>query len=310
MMKKLTTVFLSALLFAAGCGSKTTGSTSPKASVEPAATVQTVAERAVKDGFDDSTNQVIEFCGMNIPLPSYLGYSADNSSDTNKFYYAERSDNAIVFIQINAEGDKLTAENQEFIDAETDIYNNLVSSFSKSDSYSDVVAYPMTGFTVDGMPAMKFEICFSSNGMNFNTHICAIYNADTGKIVYINLMPSDTAENDYSADYEKILNGITKTAAVVETAAPAASTISESDLKAALDSYEAFIDEYVAFMKKYKASDNASGMMMDYLSYLTKLTDLETKMNALDDDEMTSEELAYYTEVMLRCSQKMLNAVQ
>ncbi len=81
-----------------------------------------------------------------------------------------------------------------------------------------------------------------------------------------------------------------------------------SDFKEALDSYEAFMDDYVEFMEKYKDSDNVEEMMNDYNDYLEKYTELTKKMEDVKEDELTDDELQYYTEVMTRVSQKLLDA--
>lgn len=81
-----------------------------------------------------------------------------------------------------------------------------------------------------------------------------------------------------------------------------------SDFKEALDSYEDFMDDYVAFMEKYKNSDNVQEMMNDYNEYLEKYSELTKKMEDVKQDELTEDELNYYTEVMTRVSQKLLDA--
>lgn len=80
------------------------------------------------------------------------------------------------------------------------------------------------------------------------------------------------------------------------------------EVKEAIDSYEAFVDEYVEFMKKFNSSSNQAQLMMEYLDYISKLADFEKKIDELDDKELTEAETLYYSEVLLRCSQKLLKA--
>ncbi len=80
------------------------------------------------------------------------------------------------------------------------------------------------------------------------------------------------------------------------------------EFREAMDSYEAFFDEYIAFMKAYSESGNSLEMMDDYLSYMQKYVDMTAKLEALDDGSMSDEEMLYYTEVMLRISQKLTDA--
>lgn len=78
------------------------------------------------------------------------------------------------------------------------------------------------------------------------------------------------------------------------------------EFKEAMDSYEAFFDEYCAFMKKYNSSSNPSSMLSDYMSFMSRYTETMTKLNEISDDEMNNAELLYYTEVMARINQKLL----
>ena len=77
------------------------------------------------------------------------------------------------------------------------------------------------------------------------------------------------------------------------------------EFKEALDSYEEFFDEYCAFMKKYSESDNSISMLADYVQYMAKYADAMSKLDSIDDGEMSDEELIYYTEVMTRINKKL-----
>lgn len=87
--------------------------------------------------------------------------------------------------------------------------------------------------------------------------------------------------------------------------APVQENSNESDFRAAMDSYEAFIDEYCAFMKKYNESGNPVSMLADYTSMLARYTEMTAKMDAIDEESLSSEEWAYYSEVMMRTNQKL-----
>ncbi len=78
------------------------------------------------------------------------------------------------------------------------------------------------------------------------------------------------------------------------------------EFKEAMDSYEEFFDEYCEFMKKYNSSSDPSSMIGDYLSFMSRYTETMAKLDAINDDELNYVELAYYTEVMARINQKLL----
>lgn len=82
------------------------------------------------------------------------------------------------------------------------------------------------------------------------------------------------------------------------------------EVKEFLDSYEAFIDEYAAFMQRYADADTGdlAAMMGDYAVFMSRYADFAEKLDAMDEDELTNAELAYYLEVTSRASQKLLLA--
>jgi len=81
----------------------------------------------------------------------------------------------------------------------------------------------------------------------------------------------------------------------------------DPELKAFLDSYEDFMDEYVEFMKKYMDDPgNAVSMLSDYAVIMEKYSDFAEKIEAYDEEEMSTEDAKYYLEVVNRCNQKML----
>lgn len=82
----------------------------------------------------------------------------------------------------------------------------------------------------------------------------------------------------------------------------------DPEFKEMMDSYERFFDDYIAFMKKYQSSSYSASMLSDYLNFMSDYADWAEKLEALDEDDMNEAELAYYTEVQLRVSKKMMDA--
>ena len=78
------------------------------------------------------------------------------------------------------------------------------------------------------------------------------------------------------------------------------------DIRDAIDSYEAFIDEYCEFLESYDSSDLT--MLAKYAEMLQKEVEMSQKFEALEDQELTEAEAFYYSEVSIRCSQKILAA--
>lgn len=82
------------------------------------------------------------------------------------------------------------------------------------------------------------------------------------------------------------------------------------EFQEAMDSYEKFFDEYVEFMKKYSKSPDQTSMLSDYTKYLQQYSDTMTKLGEIGKGDMSSEELALYTDVMARINQKLLDVLQ
>lgn len=129
--------------------------------------------------------------------------------------------------------------------------------------------------------------------------------------------PEEETEAKTEAETEKPAEKATEKPAEKETEKPKESSESKDSksggevsagVKEALDEYEAFVDEYCEFMKKYSESGNALDMLSDYTDMLKRLSDYEDKIDSLDYDDMNAAEKAYYDEVMLRVSKKLLEA--
>ena len=80
-----------------------------------------------------------------------------------------------------------------------------------------------------------------------------------------------------------------------------------SDFKTTMDSYESFINDYVDFMKKYEnaSDDEYLSMLQEYTEMMTKYADMTEKMNTIDTTTLSPDDLAYYTAVMGRVTQKL-----
>lgn len=94
---------------------------------------------------------------------------------------------------------------------------------------------------------------------------------------------------------------------------PSSSSISNStspttDFKKTMDDYEKFVDNYIAFMKKYNSSSDQAGMASDYAEYMSDYFELTEEIDAIDENNLTSADKKYYTEVMARVSKKLVDA--
>ena len=73
-----------------------------------------------------------------------------------------------------------------------------------------------------------------------------------------------------------------------------------------MDAYEDFFDEYVDFINEYNSSEDIADMLEEYTEIMTKYTSVMQELGELEATEMSTADALYYSEVMLRISEKML----
>lgn len=79
------------------------------------------------------------------------------------------------------------------------------------------------------------------------------------------------------------------------------------EFKEAVDSYVEFMDAYVEFVEKYQAEDSPDAeMLKDYTDYVSKLSEVNDKFDALDDGDMNDAESTYYINAQLDITKKLL----
>lgn len=74
--------------------------------------------------------------------------------------------------------------------------------------------------------------------------------------------------------------------------------------KETMDEYEEFMDKYVDFMKSYDANDVT--MLSEYTELLSQYNTYMDKVSKIDEDELSSADLAYYLDVTNRVNKKLL----
>ena len=84
-----------------------------------------------------------------------------------------------------------------------------------------------------------------------------------------------------------------------------------SDFRATMDAYEAFMNEYCDFMETYSSdSSNIVAMATDYADMMSRYEDAMEQIDAIDENSLSADDLAYYTEVMGRVNARLLEIGQ
>jgi len=92
--------------------------------------------------------------------------------------------------------------------------------------------------------------------------------------------------------------------------APVAEPGVTPSFKETMDSYEAFFDEYIAVMKAVADDSSDFSVLMRYYDMLSRYADISEKLEAIDDESLSSADHDYYVEVMLRIDKKLLEAAE
>lgn len=86
--------------------------------------------------------------------------------------------------------------------------------------------------------------------------------------------------------------------------APASGGVTPS-FKEAMDEYESFINGYCDFMRKYIDSGYSANMMNDYLKWMNQYSSVMAKIEAIDSNNLSGADSAYYIEVVGRANQRL-----
>lgn len=75
--------------------------------------------------------------------------------------------------------------------------------------------------------------------------------------------------------------------------------------KEAVDSYEAFFNQYCDFMEKYNANPGSPTLIAEYAKFMAQYAETMNKLDALGEENMSDQELAYYTQATTRINQRL-----
>ncbi|MEE3399707.1 MAG: DUF6591 domain-containing protein, partial [Eubacterium sp.] len=81
----------------------------------------------------------------------------------------------------------------------------------------------------------------------------------------------------------------------------------DPDFKATMDAYEKTMNAYCDFMDKYANANptDALAMAADYTKMMTEYTNAASKIQSVNENDLSGADLAYYTEVMGRVNTRL-----
>lgn len=74
-----------------------------------------------------------------------------------------------------------------------------------------------------------------------------------------------------------------------------------------MDDFEKYLDEYCTFIEEYSKAEPSEQMTMasEYMRITTEYMEIAEKVQAIDTDELSTDDAAYYLEVMGRCGARI-----
>ena len=158
----------------------------------------------------------------------------------------------------------------------------------------------------------------------------AIENESTIKTVNKTTLPTTTAEVTTTKVITTTTTTIATTTTIITTTQPVTEvsifdikkavdngdySLVSPEFKATMDAYEAFYDDYIAFMNRYTSASSGddfselTNMMNDYFDMLDKMNEWSRKIDAIDENQLSPADDAYYLLVTLRIEQKLLGCL-
>ena len=82
----------------------------------------------------------------------------------------------------------------------------------------------------------------------------------------------------------------------------------KSDFQTLMDDFEKHLDEYCTFIEEYSKAEPSEQMTMvsEYTRVMAEYMEIAEKVHAIDTDELSTDDAAYYLEVMGRCGARMV----
>ncbi len=170
-------------------------------------------------------------------------------------------------------------------------------SFINPDDDGQVRGYKVVGQSIEPNTELKYTFLKDSDGVEYEN---LVDTQNIGEIdLYVSAIPNYTPSVPEEVAEENEDNG----EGLVDGMHP--------EFKEVMDSYEEFFDEYVEFMNKFAEADEKDmlGMLSEYVEYMEQYTETMESLEEIDMEELTTEEALYYTEVMLRIEEKLLDVI-
>lgn len=225
---------------------------------------------AIQASPDKHTHYVRDYVGRNLAECGYLSLSG-NLTDAYGHGY--------VFFDI-------AADDGSFIDPADE---------------AALAGYMVTSQSVEPNTAIELTYSTDSNGNEYSNLV------SEQSIRSITLNVTKAPESGYPVGDDATADDVASSSVA---SAPAAEGNDDAesgnvDFRTFVDSYEDFMNEYVDFMIAYNNSSDTSGLLTEYADMMARYAEMTEQINAVDEDELSADDLAYYTAALGRVSARL-----
>lgn len=154
------------------------------------------------------------------------------------------------------------------------------------------------GFTVD---YSKTDMYFNAENESGYSLMLSYDEEESYMTIMLNAPEDSSSSSSSSASSSSIDAG----AAAAPSSSDAPVNGIRPSFKEAMDSSEEYINQYCDFMKKYSENPSSPTMIAEYAKMMAQYNETMNKLDAMDEGEMSDQELQYYTEVMARINQRL-----
>lgn len=279
--------------------------------------------RPEMDNFDASLNTTCTVGNVTFSIPFY--WQKDGDCYIAENYSSDDSLASLTFIEDTSVSSGIA--NEVFLSKIDSILNERIDGIIK-ESGGQVLQPSSKLYIKDFVGAQaSAQMNYDDSAASIRFIVTAINNPSNASLIWVILAYSSSTIFKYDSDYNKIINSITPVSTVsTENSIPGGGRTDTSsssnlpdannadgvtpELKDFLDSYEAYMDQYILFMQNYENSDNPYAMLSDYLTMMQRYSEFSDALSNYDTDNMSAADSAYYFEVTMRVTQKLLAAAQ
>ena len=252
----------------------------------------------------------VEYAGIVFQVPKEFSSKGELDSGFD-YYYDKSENNALIFAGLTDVGLPKNISEQDLQKAYDTVFDNQVDN-----SEYDLTLKDEKEYYIDGILCKERDYTFSQEGVTGVFRFAVIVNTDVDGVIIAGLF---CKYEDDVEQYADVYDNMMKTAKRINGAGTDTMNRQndsldsgsgdgvDPDLKAYLDSYEAFVNEYVDFMKKYMDDpSNVVSMLDEYTDIMKRMEDFEKKINAYESEDLSAADMDYYLDVTTRCTKKML----